>query len=92
MTRTVGLLNEIGLSWGLDQTGCAETVSKNQRRLCTSPEAAATELHLTYEDSLAVLRPLLGRIVRTDRLIDFIVYRLYGLTEEEVAVAESQDR
>ena len=37
---------------------------------------------------LAVLRPLLRRVARTDRLIDFIVYRLYGLTEEEVAVVE----
>jgi hypothetical protein len=30
-------------------------------------------------------------IARTDRLIDFIVYRLYGLTEEEVAVVKGQD-
>jgi hypothetical protein len=26
----------------------------------------------------------------TDRLIDLIVYRLYGLTEEEVAVVEEK--
>lgn len=39
----------------------------------------------------AVLSPfLLHRIARTDRLIDFIVYRLYGLTEEEVAVVGGQ--
>ena len=31
---------------------------------------------------------LLARIAATDRLIDLIVYRLYGLTEEEVAVVE----
>jgi hypothetical protein len=41
-----------------------------------------------FPKSLAVLRPLLRRIARTDRLIDFIVYRLYGLTEEEVAAVE----
>jgi len=28
---------------------------------------------------------------RTDRLIDFIVYRLHGLTEGEAAVGEGQD-
>ena len=28
------------------------------------------------------------RIAATDRLIDRIVYRLYGLTEEEIAVVE----
>jgi hypothetical protein len=31
---------------------------------------------------------LLRRITRADRLIDFIVYRLYGLTESKVAVVE----
>ena len=39
--------------------------------------------------SLALLR-LLHRIACTDRLVDFIVYRLYGLTEEEVAVVEGK--
>jgi hypothetical protein len=29
-----------------------------------------------------------GQIARTDALIDQIVYRLYGLTEDEVAVVE----
>lgn len=33
---------------------------------------------------------LMRRIAATDRLIDFIVYRLYGLTEEEVAVVEGE--
>lgn len=33
-------------------------------------------------------RSLVARIEATDRLIDLIVYRLYGLTEEEVAVVE----
>ena len=39
-----------------------------------------------WEASVEKLRPLLARIATTDRLIDLIVYRLYGLTEEEVAV------
>ena len=41
-----------------------------------------------YENSLAVLRPLKARLAATDRLIDEIVYALYGLTEEEIKVAE----
>jgi type I restriction-modification system DNA methylase subunit len=40
--------------------------------------------------SVEKLRPLLARIAATDRLIDLIVYRLYGLTEEEVAVVEGK--
>jgi hypothetical protein len=31
---------------------------------------------------------LVGRIAATDRLIDAVVYRLYGLIEEEIAVVE----
>ena len=31
-----------------------------------------------------------GRIASTDALIDQIVYRLYGLTEEEIAVVEGK--
>jgi hypothetical protein len=37
-----------------------------------------------------VIHDLLARIAATDRLIDLIVYRLYGLTEEEVAVVEGK--
>jgi len=32
----------------------------------------------------------LARIEATDRFIDRIVYKLYGLTEEEIAVVEGQ--
>ena len=41
-----------------------------------------------YRASLNKLLPLKARLAATDRLIDLIVYRLYGLTEEEVAVVE----
>lgn len=43
-----------------------------------------------FEQSVARLKPLLQRITGTDRLIDLIVYRLYGLTEEEVAIIEAE--
>jgi type II restriction/modification system DNA methylase subunit YeeA len=31
------------------------------------------------------------KIVKTDRLIDEIVYDLYGLTDEEIEVVESEE-
>lgn len=43
-----------------------------------------------FDQSAARLKPLLERIASTDRLIDLIVYRLYGLTEEEVAIVEGE--
>jgi hypothetical protein len=34
--------------------------------------------------------PLKARLAATDRLIDQVVYQLYGLTEEEIAVVEGR--
>jgi hypothetical protein len=34
------------------------------------------------------LGPLRERIRQTDGLIDAVVYKLYGLTEEEIAIVE----
>lgn len=39
---------------------------------------------------VGVLTPLKARIEATDDLIDQIVYRLYGLTEAEIAIVEGQ--
>jgi hypothetical protein len=38
--------------------------------------------------SIAKLSPLKAKIAATNRLINLIVYRLYGLTEEEIAIVE----
>ncbi len=48
----------------------------------------AQKIRAAWETSMATLRPLLADIEATDRLIDRIVYQLYGLTEEEIAVVE----
>ena len=40
------------------------------------------------EELDAELADVRGRIMRADALIDQIVYRLYGLTEEEIAIVE----
>jgi hypothetical protein len=51
---------------------------------------ALEDIEREFEKSIAKLNPLLQRIASTDRLIDLIVYRLYGLTEEEVAIVEGR--
>jgi hypothetical protein len=43
-----------------------------------------------YRKHHPAYRALVARIAATDRLIDLIVYRLYGLTEEEVAIVEGE--
>lgn len=36
------------------------------------------------------LQPLMGRIEETDELIDQVVYKLYGLTDEEIGIVEGK--
>ena len=41
-----------------------------------------------YENSLSRLLPIKEKLKKTDWLIDQIVYKLYGLTEEEIQLVE----
>jgi len=41
-----------------------------------------------FTKSLSILEPLKARIFKTDELINEIVYRLNGLTEEEIKVVK----
>jgi len=43
-----------------------------------------------YERSLALLLPIKQKLAATDWLIDQLVYRLYGPTEEEIAIVEEK--
>lgn len=44
-----------------------------------------------FDRSLSKLKPLMDKIKRTDWLTDQVVYRLYGLSEAEVAVTEKAE-
>ncbi|MFQ6088953.1 MAG: hypothetical protein ACE5K0_08645 [Candidatus Methanofastidiosia archaeon] len=41
-----------------------------------------------FDKSILKLKPLLERIKATDNLIDQIVYKLYGLTDDEIRIVE----
>ena len=42
-----------------------------------------------YEKSLSRLLPLKEKLRKTDWLIDQIVYKLYGLSQEEIGIVEA---
>jgi len=69
-------------------------LKKNKRKLSADPSRRGFMEDLRREHSLSMekLSPLLLRIEKIDRLIDAIVYRLYGLTEAEVAIVEGSLR
>jgi len=63
---------------------------KNRKLLAIDParREPGEALRAEFEGSVGKLLPLLERIRHTDELIDAIVYRLYGLTEEEIRIVE----
>lgn len=64
-------------------------LQKNKARIgCKLTHEFMAELRDAYERSLAKLRPVKERLCLTDKLIDQIVYRLYGLTPEEIKIVE----
>jgi hypothetical protein len=66
---------------------------KNKGRLGVrlGDDGLSDEIRLRYEASLRQILPLKERLARTDALIDQVVYRLYGLTEEEIRVVEGRE-
>jgi hypothetical protein len=71
-----------------DYDGLLAVLKKNKKKLAIDParREPGEVLRAEFEGSLGKLLPLLERIRQTDELIDAIVYRLYGLTEEEVRI------
>jgi hypothetical protein len=67
-------------------------LKQNRRKLTVNPDTRTVQdaIESEYNASIAKLSPLKVKIAATDRLIDLIVYRLYGLTEEEIAVVEGK--
>ena len=63
---------------------------QNRRKLAVNTDAREVQEAIEAElgKSMAKLNPLKEKISATDRLIDLIVYQLYGLTEEEIAIVE----
>jgi len=66
-------------------------LKKNKRKLVVDPgrRAFSEDLRREYSESMEKLSPLLLRIGEVDRLIDRVVYKLYGLSEAEVAIVKS---
>ena len=63
---------------------------KNRNKVSIDPSDRKTQelLENQFTKSMSILEPLKARIMATDKLIDEIVYRLYGLTEEEIVVVK----
>jgi len=69
-----------------------EILCKNKTRLgiSLSNTTVLDRIRKEYEESLQRVLPIKERLQKTDALIDAVVYRLYGLTEEEIRVVEGK--
>ena len=67
-----------------------QILEKNKNRIQTNLKSRELfdVIKTEYEKSLSRLLPLKEKLRKTDWLIDQIVYKLYGLTEEEVGLVE----
>ncbi len=64
--------------------------NKNKFTVDVSGRTFQERLAKEYQASLDKLLPIKHKLADTDRLIDQIVYALYGLTEEEIAMVEGK--
>jgi hypothetical protein len=69
-----------------------DVLNENRKVLRINPlnKEFVDQLKDAFDKNLAKLLPLKNYIATTDRLIDLIVYRLYGLTEDEIKLVESE--
>ena len=69
-----------------------ELLKKNRNKVSIDPSERKTQefLERHYTKSMPILEPLKTRIKATDELIDEIVYKLYGLTEEEIRIVKGK--
>ncbi len=69
-----------------------DVLKKNRSKISVDPsdrkKQELFEKHFTK--SMSVLEPLKEKIKTTDNLIDRIVYKLYGLSEEEIEIVEGR--
>ena len=76
----------------LDFDALIELLKKNKKKIKIDPTARKEQqtLEKEYQASLDVLLPIKMQLMRCDNLIDQIVYKLYGLTEEEIEIVEGK--
>jgi hypothetical protein len=67
-------------------------LEKNKARIQTNLKLRELyeNIRSEYENSLSKLLPLKEKLRKTDWLIDQIVYKLYGLTDEEIKIVEGK--
>jgi len=67
-----------------------DVLKKNKSVPDPCPSQTRDTIASEFSATMGVLTPLKARIKATDNLIDQIVYRLYGLTDDEIAIVKGK--
>ncbi len=75
----------------LDYNEFFEILERNQNKIPIKLSDVAVQHYLRkiFEDNLEILSPLINKIKLIDELIDQILYKLYDLTDNEIAIIEA---
>lgn len=67
-----------------------EVLKKNKKKLSIDPSDRRKQelIEQGFKKSMSVLGPIKAKVAATDELIDVIVYRLYGLSKEEIGIVK----
>lgn len=91
--RTLNPKTKLDEFWKLDTGEVFAHLNKNRKALAAAKvnlnEAAENKIRSRFEQSKSAILPMEAQIKFTDELIDQIVYRLYGLTPEEIKLIQS---
>jgi hypothetical protein len=79
-------------NYGFDEF--LEFVKRNKKKLAIDPSRRdfQEKLKKEFDVTMAKLKPLEEKIQKTDWSIDQIVYKLYGLTDEEIKIVKESTR
>ena len=77
--------------YDLDCNEFLDVLGKNQAQIpiILSDRAVQDSLRKMFEKNLAILSPLINKLKLIDELIDQVVYKLYGLTDEEIETVDT---
>jgi len=86
------LKTKIKVYYGHDFDTLLDVLKQNKKKIQLDPSRRGFQekVRAEFETSISKLKPLMVRIEKTDWLIDQIVYKLYGLTEEEIKIIEKE--
>lgn len=67
-----------------------DVLKKNKKKISIDPSDRKKQelLEEQFNKSMSMIGPVKAKICATDELIDEIVYRLYGLSEEEIKIVK----